>query len=241
MAVIAEVDPLLESDPGATVRAIAYGLIAIVSLYQLMTSQRTEVPVALAALTLGTLSLVDASGNMNVSGFDTGTTLAFLILLAIIYVTTRQSRTTTPLVVGSTVIGLYAIASSLIEQPEFSVAVSRILIAIPGQILAIWLTSRLIDSLAVASQLEATHSRIQQALARCSQVLLTRRDDESLTAALQALLDATEADYAYVDLESGRSRRERHLGDSGRCHRPERATRRKPLRWRRLRPASEGE
>lgn len=200
MAVIAEVGPLLESDPGATVRAIAYGLIAIVSLYQLMTSQRTEVPVALAALTLGTLSLVDASGNMNVSGFDTGTTLAFLILLAIIYVTTRQSRTTTPLVVGSTVIGLYSIASILIEQPEFSVAVSRILIAIPGQILAIWLTSRLIDSLAVASQLEAIHSRIQQALARCSQVLLTRRDDEPLTAALQALLDATEADYAYVDL-----------------------------------------
>jgi signal transduction histidine kinase len=48
--------------------------------------------------------------------------------------------------------------------------------------------------------MEATHSRIQQALARCSQVLLTRRDDEPLTAALRALLDATEADYAYIDL-----------------------------------------
>jgi signal transduction histidine kinase len=200
VAVIAEVGPLLESDPGAAVRAIAYGLIAIVSLYQLMTTLRTEVPIALAALVFGTLSLVDAAGNMNVSGFDIGTTLAFLILLAIIYVTTRQSRKTTPLVVGSTLIGLYAIASIIIEQPEFSVAVSWILIGIPGQILAVWLTSRLIDSLAVASELEATYSRIQQALARCSQVLLTRRDDEPLVAALQALLDATEADYAYVDL-----------------------------------------
>jgi signal transduction histidine kinase len=200
VAVIAEVPPLLDSDPGAMVRAIAYGLIAIVSLYLLMTTLRTEVPTALAAVLFGTLSLVDASGNMNVSGFDTGTTLAFLILLAIVYVTTRQSRTTTPLAVGSILIGLYAIASILIEQPEFSVAVSRILIGVPGQILAIWLTSRIIDSLAVASEMEATHSRIQQALARCSQVLLTRREDEPLPAALQALLGATEADYAYIDL-----------------------------------------
>jgi signal transduction histidine kinase len=200
VGLIAEIRPLLESDPGATIRAIAYGLVAIVSLYLLMTSLRTEVPIALAAVVFGTLSLVDASGNMNVSGFDAGTTLAFLILLAIMYVTTRQSRTTAPLVVGSAFIGLYAIASIVIEQPEFSVGVSRILIGIPGQILAIWLTSRLIDSLAVASEMEATHSRIQQALARCSQVLLTRRDDEPLTAALRALLDATEADYAYIDL-----------------------------------------
>ena len=139
-------------------------------------------------------------GSMNVSGFDTGTTLAFLILLSIIYVTTRASRTTTALIVGSTYIAFYAIASILIEQPEFSVAVSRLLIGLPGQVLVIWLTWRLIDSLAVASALEATQSRIQHALARCSQVLLTSRDDDPLTAALDALLGATDADYAYIDV-----------------------------------------
>ncbi len=200
IGVIAEIGPLLESDPGATVRAVAYGLIAIVSLYYLMTSTRTEVPIILAALTFGTLSLIDAMGSMNVSGFDTGTSLAFLVLLSIIYVTTRESRTTRALIVGSTFIGLYAIASVVIEQPEFSIAVSWILIGIPGQVLVIWLTWRLIESLAVASDTEAAQSRIQRALARCSQVLLTSRDDDPLTAALDALLGATDADYAYIDI-----------------------------------------
>ena len=190
----------LNADPEATIWAIAYGLIAIVSLYELKTSLRTEVPIVLAAIIFATLSLADASGAVDVPGFDSGTTLAFLSLMAIIYVTTRRSRTTIPLVVGSTLIGVYTLAWVLIERPGFSTAVNALLIGTMGQALAIWLTWRLIDSLAVASRLDANHSRIQRALARCSQVLLTGRDDEPLTAALQALLDATDADYAYVDV-----------------------------------------
>ena len=200
VAVFAELGSVLSPDPSATVRAIAYAVIAIASLYYLRTSVRTEVPIVLAALLFGTLSLVDAMGSMNVSGFDTGTTLAFLILLAIIYVTTRSGRTTRALILGSTVIALYAVASVIIERPEFSIALSRILIGVPGQVLVMWLTWRLIESLAKASDLEATQSRIQQALARCSQVLLTSRDDDPLTAALEALLGATDADYAYIDV-----------------------------------------
>ncbi|HLF44457.1 MAG TPA: HAMP domain-containing sensor histidine kinase [Acidimicrobiia bacterium] len=200
IAAITELVPLLNTDPSAIVRALADGLIAIVALYQLMTTRRTEPVMALAAIVFGTLSLVEAAGMMDVAGFDTGSTLALLIVLAIVYVTTRQSRTAAPLVVGSTLIGVYVVASILIERPGFSATASRLLVGIVGQGLAIWLTSRLIDSLAVASELETTHSRIQQALARCSQVLLTHRDDEPLTAALEALLDATEADYAYIDM-----------------------------------------
>ena len=121
---------------------------------------------AIAAVIIGTLSLIDASGALEVTGFDTGTTLAFLILVAIVYVTTRRSTATAPLIVGSGCIALYTVAAIIIEQPEFSVAVSWILIGILGQMLVIWLTWRLIHSLAVASELEATHSRIQQALAK---------------------------------------------------------------------------
>ena len=200
VGVFAALDSVLAGDPAGIIRAVASALIAAVSLYELMNKQRTELVAALAAFIFGALSLIEASGNINVAGFDTGTTLSFMILASIVYVTTRQSRSTTPLIVGAVTIAFYAVASVALQHPEFSVAVSWILIGIPGQILVIWLTWRLIDSLAVASQLEATHSRIQQALARCSQVLLTRRDDEPLTAALQALLGSTEADYVYVDI-----------------------------------------
>ncbi len=197
---LTEMRPLVEGDPASTIRAVSYGVIAIASLYELLHDRRTEIVAAIAALIIGTLSLIDASGALEVTGFDTGTTLAFLILVAIVYVTTRRSKATTPLMLCSGSIALYTVAAIVIEQPEFAVAVSWILIGILGQILVIWLTWRLIDSLAVASELEATHSRIQQALARCSQVLLTRRDDEPLAAALQALLGSTEADYVYVDM-----------------------------------------
>ncbi|MEX1126376.1 MAG: GAF domain-containing sensor histidine kinase [Acidimicrobiia bacterium] len=197
---LVDLGALLDGDPAGTIRAASSALIAVVSLYELMNKQRTEVVAALAALIFGSLSLIEASGNMNVSGFDTGTTLSFMILASIVYVTTRRSKATTPLIVGSGLIAFYAVASVAIQRPKFSVAVSWILIGMLGQVLVIWLTWRLIHSLAVASQLEATHSRIQQALARCSQVLLTRRDDEPLTAALQALLGSTEADYVYVDM-----------------------------------------
>jgi signal transduction histidine kinase len=197
---IAAMDSALAGDPDGVIRAVASALIAAVSLYELINNQRTELVAALAAFIFGALSLIEASGNVNVSGFDTGTTLSFMILASIVYVTTRRSRSTTPLVVGSALIASYAVASVAIQRPEFTVAISWILIGLPGQVLVIWLTWRLINSLGVASQLEATHSRIQQALARCSQVLLTRRDDEPLTAALQALLGSTEADYVYVDM-----------------------------------------
>ncbi len=196
----AALDSVLAGDPAGIIRAVASALIAAVSLYELMNKQRTELVAALAAFIFGALSLIEASGNMNVAGFDTGTTLSFMILASIVYVTTRRSRATTPLIIGSVAIAFYAVASVAIQRPEFSVAVSWVLIGIPGQVLVIWLTWRLIDSLAVASQLETTHSQIQQALARCSQVLLTRRDDEPLVAALQALLGSTEADYVYVDI-----------------------------------------
>jgi signal transduction histidine kinase len=63
-----------------------------------------------------------------------------------------------------------------------------------------WITWQLIQSLGQASEHQANSARIQKALATCSQALLTGRDDEPLTAALEALLDATEADYAYIDI-----------------------------------------
>jgi signal transduction histidine kinase len=74
------------------------------------------------------------------------------------------------------------------------------MIGIPGQALVMWVTWRLIGSLAEASERQAKSARIQEALATCSRALLIGRDDEPLSAALKALLDATEADYAYVDV-----------------------------------------
>jgi len=52
----------------------------------------------------------------------------------------------------------------------------------------------------MTSATEAKQARIQRALARCSEALLRRGTEDPLRTALHALLDATEADYAYVDV-----------------------------------------
>lgn len=194
---VAELISWMDRTPWAWARFTAFLAISLTAGYQLMRHRRTEVPLTIAAISFGVLTLVEAT---QMTGFDTGNTLAFLILLSVIFVTTRESQARAPLIVGSGLIAIYTIVSVIIEDQPASQAAGKLLVGIPGQILVVWLTWRLIQSLADATRLEANRARIQEALTTCSQALLTGRDREPLTAALNALLDATEADYAYIDV-----------------------------------------
>jgi signal transduction histidine kinase len=178
-------------------RLPAFLIISATAGYQLLRSRRTEAAVVIAGLTFACLSLVEIK---QMSGYDSGNTLAFLILLSVIYITTRENQTKAPLIVGSGLIALFTIVSVLIEVQPASQAIAKLMVGIPGQMLVVWIMWRLIESLAEASRLEKNRARIQEALATCSQALLIGRDREPLAGALTALLDATEADYAYVDI-----------------------------------------
>jgi len=178
-------------------RLPAFVIIAVTAGYQLLRSRRTEAPVVIAGLTFACLSLVEIK---QMNDYDSGNTLAFLILLSVIYVTTRETQTRKPLIVGSGLIALFTIVSALIEDQPASQAVAKLLVGIPGQMLVIWIIWRLINSLGEASRLESNRARVQEALAACSQALLVGHDAEPLSAALAALLDATEADHVYIEV-----------------------------------------
>jgi signal transduction histidine kinase len=197
MGVLAEFGPWAARSPGGEYRITALGAIAVTGGYQLLRRRRVEPVLAVGALAFCVLSLTEA-GRM--SGFDSGNTMAVLILISLLYVGTRESGSIVPLLVGAGVISVYAVVSTIVESPPTSEAVVRLMIGIPGQALVMWVTWRLIGSLAEASERQAKSARIQEALATCSRALLIGRDDEPLSAALKALLDATEADYAYVDV-----------------------------------------
>jgi signal transduction histidine kinase len=197
MGVLAEFGPWAARSPGGEYRITALGAIAVTGGYQLLRRRRVEPVLAVGALAFCVLSLTE-TGRM--SGFDSGNTMAVLILISLLYVGTRESGSIVPLLVGAGVISVYAVVSTIVESPPTSEAVVRLMIGIPGQALVMWVTWRLIGSLAEASERQAKSARIQEALATCSQALLIGRDDEPLSAALKALLDATEADYAYVDV-----------------------------------------
>lgn len=197
LGLLAEIGPWAGGHPGAEYRVAAFGAIAVAGGYQLLRQRRVEPVLALGALAFGVLSLTEA-GQM--TGFDSGNTLAILILISLLYVGTRESGSIVPLLVGAGVTATYSVVSTIVNSPPASQALIRLMIGIPGQALVMWLTWRLIGSLADASERQTKSARIQEALATCSQALLIGRDDEPLSAALRALLDATEADYAYVDV-----------------------------------------
>jgi signal transduction histidine kinase len=59
---------------------------------------------------------------------------------------------------------------------------------------------RVIVKLHESLEMQAAQARIQRALAQCSEALLSKGADHPLNTALAALLDATAASYAYVDV-----------------------------------------
>ncbi len=178
-------------------RLLAYAVVGVTAGYQLLRHRRIEAVAAMAALAVCALSLSDA---WRTTGFDSGYTLACLILISVVYVATRESTSVVPLVLVAGLTAAFTIASVILDRPPATVVFARLMIGIPGQALVMWITWQLIQSLGQASEHQANSARIQNALATCSQALLTGRDDEPLTAALEALLDATEADYAYIDI-----------------------------------------
>jgi signal transduction histidine kinase len=105
-----------------------------------------------------------------------------------------------PVAVFSACIFAFSITSVLLEQPPVSQAVALIAIGGPGQALALGIMVHFIARLAATAARDEQRAAMQQALALCSHELLAHRDEAGIPKALTALLGATEAGYAYVDV-----------------------------------------
>jgi signal transduction histidine kinase len=127
-------------------------------------------------------------------------TLALLILLSIVYATLRDQHSKEPIVAFAAGTSAFTVATVLFGDYSATHTLGFLLVGVLGQTLVLWIVFRLIETLGTASATEAKHARIHEALAHCSQALLNRGTPAPLTTALKALLDATDADYAYVDV-----------------------------------------
>ncbi|MCI0426377.1 MAG: HAMP domain-containing histidine kinase [Actinobacteria bacterium] len=193
MMELAVVDPIA----GDVERLLAYLASGTVSAYQLLRGRHTGLPLAVVAVSFGALSLTPAALGESV---DSGITLAAMIVMAVIYVITREGESTWPVLACSLLIAGYTVLLVITEQASPSDATGKLMMGIPGQMLVVWLTWRIILRLEEATRRQTRERRTQEALATCSHALLTGRDPDPLGAALEALLGATEADYVYVDV-----------------------------------------
>ncbi len=188
-------DPSTDSFIRVGINVALAGLV----LVEIRNGYRTHVFTQIAAITFATVSLFDSITGSQISQFGRGSTLAVLILLVVVHITTRPASHKSTWLISSVMV-VWAIITVLVVADPPSQEVGLLLLAIPGQILVIWLVQQLIRDLARTSEIEAKHARVQRAIAGCSQALLKRGTEHPLTEALNALLGATDADYAYVDV-----------------------------------------
>jgi signal transduction histidine kinase len=181
-------------------RTAAIVIVMALAIFELVGDQRTEMLLVGTAIMFPLLSLIELKTGLMKSYFDPGTTLASLILVGILFAATRDKRQVWPVAafcIGTTAYTLGALALEDLPVPH---VIGRMALGVVGPILAMWVTVRIIQRLGASAARNTKSLALQKALARCSHLLLTRREQEGMQAALAALLDATEADYAYIDV-----------------------------------------
>jgi signal transduction histidine kinase len=190
-------------------RTAAVLIIMALAAFELVGEKRTEVVLIGAAIIIAVLSLVELTTGIVESFFDAGTTLAVLIMVGVLFAATRTKRGPAPILLFAIGTTTYTLVSVSLQDLPVPHVIGRTVLGVAGPILAMWVTVRIIDRLAASAAGYAESLGIQKALARCSHLLLTTREEEGMQMALSALLEATAADFAYIDVnqteEDGRT------------------------------------
>lgn len=184
----------------AMVRSAAYLSIALMSAFLLKRLSQLHLLPIYIGLVFAVLSLSDAITSGHVSLTTPGTTLTVLVLVAIAYIGIADDHSSLPVQIWIGGIGAFVLVSVAYSDFSGTNLVGFVLVGTLGQAVVIWVVHRMFGSLASAIITARKHARIQKALAGCSQALLNRGTKDPLDTALLALLDATEAYYAYIDV-----------------------------------------
>ncbi len=198
--VLAVVEIIRAAEAGDPFRWIGYSVLTVWSILVVMNEKASMVPLLLSTMVyLGTLNLLGAVLERTFTALDATTSFGVMMLLSVLAGT---------LVAGSKLVWTGAIASfvagwvvtvGLLTGVDETTLTVRVVIAVAGVVFTTTLVSGLFDQLAEAVQSHFRASRLQDAIASCSEALLFHSDVFAVYGATRALLDATDADYAYVD------------------------------------------
>jgi signal transduction histidine kinase len=174
--------------------------LVMFALHELRRGARTEYAAVFLGVVYGGLSMTGFFSGIQLSNFSPPLTLAMLILVGLVYIATRDRLTTWPLYSFSAFIAAYTVIAMVMTDMSSNDRLGFSIMGIPGQMIVFAMIHRVIMKLHESLDTQATQARIQRALAQCSEALLSKGADQPLKTALAALLDATDATYAYVDV-----------------------------------------
>lgn len=158
------------------------------------------IPIVLGSM-LFTASLVvgEVLFSVDLTAFDFSTAFGLMMLLAVLVGT--LSIGSRPVWAAGLAISIAAwvLVVGLLQEEAVSVLATRVLVAVAGVVLTTALVGELFTQLNRAIVAYDRSRRLQDAVAHCSEALLVHPGASALQAAARALLDATDADYAYID------------------------------------------
>jgi signal transduction histidine kinase len=157
-------------------------------------------PLVLGAMGfIGSLVVVEALFDVDVTSFDTATTFGLMMLFAVLAGTLSMgSRLVWAGGLAGAVTAWVVTVGVLNGEPIDAIGV-RAVIATAGVVFTTALVAELYDQLSAAIQTHDRARRLQNAVATCSEALLVHPDAFALHEAVRAVFEATDSDYAYVD------------------------------------------
>lgn len=185
---------------GSEARWVGYLLLGGWALRVIRSEAASAVPLLLGSMFyLGILAIVEALFEASFTPIDFTTTFGLVMLLSVLTATLVDGNRLRWAGGLGLAVGAWVVFIGLIAAEDGASLMARSLIAIAGVVFTISLVSGLFDHLQVAVEHHDRATRLEDAIASCSEALLVHSDMFALYEATRALLDATDADYAYVD------------------------------------------
>jgi signal transduction histidine kinase len=175
----------------------------VLTVWALVLTRRRR-PDALT-LTLGAignftaLSVLEAISGREITALDFTAVFGLVMILSVLVGVLATARNYVWAVFTASFVAGWSLLMGYLQGDGTETTAIRGVIALVGVVFATVLLSKLLDLLGRAIALYNRSSRLHKAIARCSEALLVGSDAHALEQAVRALLEATEADYAYVD------------------------------------------
>ncbi|MCI0544877.1 MAG: GAF domain-containing sensor histidine kinase [Actinobacteria bacterium] len=185
---------------GTPLRWPAYLALWVWSIRVARSPKANTVPLILVTMGFtGAMSVVEALFGANVTAFDFTTTFGLMMMFSVLAGTLVSGNRLVWAGALASTVAVWVITVGILTGDDPSALGVRVMIAVSGVIFTIALVSMLYDQLNAAIESHDRAARLQDAIASCSEALLFHSDAFAVYEAARALLEATDADYAYVD------------------------------------------
>jgi signal transduction histidine kinase len=157
-------------------------------------------PLVVAAMWfVGSLIVIEAVFDTEVTSVDFTTAFGLMMLFAVLAGNLTSSHRVLWAGGLAAYVAAWIVTIGVLDGTPVDAIATRAVIAVAGVIFTTALVSELYYQLLVATNAHNRATRLQEAVARCSEALLVHQDTFALYEAVRAVLEATDADYAYVD------------------------------------------